>query len=194
MIGVEADIEFRPGDHTYWKGGVSVPGFHEVMDYLIDGPEYYKNPNYYAWRGRGIHSATALIDTNSLNVSALEPDVLPYIDSYYAFLKEYEAIWLMIEQVVYHPKLRYCGTLDRYGMVDGNPCILDIKAGVPEKDKTALQLTAYAMCIPEVLQHHYVLYLSDSGAYKLINLYDPSLPGVWAGAMSWYWWRKRTKK
>jgi hypothetical protein len=71
---------------------------------------------------------------------------------------------------------------------------LDIKCGVPRNDITALQLCAYGMCIPEILDRWYVLYLSDKGTYKLMNLYDAGLPEVWKGIMTFYWWRKRVKK
>lgn len=186
-------ITFRAEDHTYWKGTVQLPGFHEVLSIMLPGENYYANPSYYAWRGREIHAITAEYDKGGA-ITNLEEETAGFFAAYEKFLHDHEVIWLSIEQILHNERLQYCGTLDRYGMVDNKPCILDIKTGVASDSITALQLCAYSMCITEALQYWYVLYLRKDGNYKLLNLYDPALRAVWIGVMNFYWWRKRVKK
>lgn len=190
MIGENTGVVFREEDHTYWKDGVRIPGFHEAYDFLVPTKKFYKNPSYYAWRGKSVHKATALHDTDSLDFDTLDFEIRPFFGAYVRFLNDHETIWLAAEEFVFHPVLRYAGIMDRYGMLDDQMCVLDIKCGVPVPPLHAMQLCAYSMCLPEVVPHWYVLYLSDKGTYKLKDVYDETLRDVWAGAMRLYWWRK----
>lgn len=51
-----------------------------------------------------------------------------YLVAYLAFLRDYDCEWEWIEHKFYCPSFGgYCGTIDRYGTIDGEKAVLDIK-------------------------------------------------------------------
>src|SRR5699024_7404942 len=70
-----------------------------------------------------------------------------------------------------YPSRRYAGTIDRYGLVDGMPALVDIKTSYTiHKPLCAAQLNLYCMMLEaegRPVGQLYILHLKKDGAYKL---------------------------
>jgi hypothetical protein len=76
-------------------------------------------------------------------VPPLEAAFESYVDAYRRFVTEARPVWHGIEQPVADGCLGYAGTLDRWGTLQGEPVVVDLKTGtVPPW--APLQLVAYA--------------------------------------------------
>ena len=98
--------------------------------------------------GTAVHLACELWDRGTLDEDLLDPALVPYLAGWKQFSADHAVKWEMIEEQVYHPGLRYAGTLDRYGDVAGTMTTLDIKSSVGLYPAVGPQLAAYKAAIP----------------------------------------------
>ena len=104
----------------------------------------------------------------------VESDILPYLQAYLAFRKEHTVHWDTVEKAAYHPQDAYAGTIDRAGVLDGHPVIVDIKTNSAVQKRLALaQLNLYRRML-EIggckSYQLYVLHLKPDATYKLIPI------------------------
>ncbi len=143
-----------------------------------------------ARRGHLVHEYTEDIDYGC-DPNEVEYEVAPYIKAYYDFRRDYKPDWIAVEFPVYSEVYGYVGTLDRYGIIDGKRCIVDIKtvssATKLQKFTTSAQTHAYAVALKETnidyyTEKRYALYLTKDGEYNLVDLgeYDDKY-----GVRSW---------
>jgi len=182
-------IDFDEEKHEYRAGGVRVPSVSEVLAPL--SAERYGELNPWmlkaaAAKGTAVHEACELIDYG------VEPDEDPEIDgylfAYQTFLLEHDVEWEKIEAVVAfyrdlpfsgdHDEIPlYAGTLDRFGMVDGEPTVVDIKtyaslstdAQLAASCQTALYRDALESMGGFVMKRA-ILHLRKDGTYRLVDL------------------------
>lgn len=140
---------FDPDTHTYTLDGRRVPSVTEICAPVTAVKYGSVNSALVAQaarRGSLIHEYCQCID---YGVHLAELDVDPAlaggVRAYLAFLDTYRPDWSMIEQPVYTED--YAGTLDRFGTIQGRPCIVDIKT-TADMDRLsqislALQLQGY---------------------------------------------------
>lgn len=133
-----------------------------------------------AERGTAVHQATEQLDkTGTVTVSE---EYSGYLDAYCKFRDEHDVKWGLIEHPVvgFNSALgngpMYAGTIDRYGTVDGERCIVDIKTSKTISKKHMVMYsvaqTLYYMALDceQPVDKLYILHLKPSGEYKLINL------------------------
>lgn len=170
------DYELLPDRHVYMHDGVEVPSVSELTRFLTR--EVYKDPDPIALeraaeRGTEVHRITEALD--KCGTCAVEEEVLPYVTAYVDFLHEHEVKWDCIEWSV-GKDLLYAGTIDRYGTVDGERVILDIKTtgtiGRLHKVLYTAAQNLYRMAIEDnfSVEKLYILQLKKDGSYKLIKL------------------------
>ena len=78
--------------------------------------------------GVAVHADAHAFDDNDLDLASVHPEVRPYLDCWIAFRQNYPALRPATrERLVYHPVLRYAGTLDGIFLSDGEtkPIITD---------------------------------------------------------------------
>ena len=175
-------IDFNEEKHEYSVDGVRVPSVSDILSPL--NAERYAGMNPIvlqdaARRGKAVHEATEAIDYG------LEPEEYPdiqgYVDAYYQFLFDHDVSWVMVEHIVSFSRYEgepplYCGTVDRYGVVDGQPAVVDIKtyasmsteAQMTASCQTALYSDAIVAC--GCRAKRYILHLKKDGKYRLIDL------------------------
>ena len=188
-------IDFDAEKHEYSVGGVKVPSVSEILAPL--SADRYEGLNPWmlraaAEKGRAVHEATELMDYGIEPEE--DPEIAPYLLAYQTFLCEHEVEWEMIEKIVYYQRFDgeqplYCGTVDRYGKIDGKKSVLDIKtyasmstdALLNASCQTALYEDAIVQMvgIDNILEEdgaysvgRYVLHLRKDGSYRLIDLHD----------------------
>lgn len=134
----------RESDHTYWLDGQQIPAVTSILAPLCSF-EFVREDVLQAAAdfGTAVHLACELDDLGTLDEETLDPALAPYLSAWRKFCDEHQVAWHRIEEVVYHPTLRYAGKLDRFGTVRGNPAIVDIKSTAQLYASVGPQLAAY---------------------------------------------------
>jgi len=149
---------------------------------------------YACERGTFVHSALAMHDLGTLDESALDPVLAPYLYAWKRFLREMEFVPELIEEPVYNPVDKYAGTLDRTGNARGcSSILLDIKTGA-SKEADRVQLPAYRACMlvkdpPVAIRAMWIVYLrpESSAQYRIDVIpaeYWQRLYGVFRAAIT----------
>lgn len=170
------NLQFFNDGHRYLVDGIEVPSVTMVTRFLKK--EVYDRTPLMAMddaadRGTRVHKATEDLDkTKKVEVDG---DISPYVEAYAKFLKEHEVCWYTIEWPV-HRGYDYAGTIDRYGELDGNFVILDIKTTATIGGKNKLLYTAAQNLYRKAIEGTWrvdkilLLQLKKDGTYKLIEL------------------------
>ena len=217
-------IDFNEEKHEYSVNGVKVPSVSEILAPLSSGQYGQINPIILAQaaeRGKAIHTITEGID---YGIEPTEEEVMEwegYIGAYYQFLLDHEVEWEMIERIVWMPRFLpkgypdnenviYAGTLDRFGFVDGEPSIVDIKtysslttdSQMTASCQTQLYKDAVFWTMGENTEgaytaiKRYVLHLKKDGKYRLADLDKFDEERGWASdavarELTQIWWQKQ---
>lgn len=112
----------------------------ERLEMIRKAPDSTKSAA--ALRGTKLHDAAeTLIETGSVDV---EPEQVPLVESYAAFLHDWKVAPEFVEAAVYSVRHGYAGTLDLIAtLADGQRWLLDIKTSKGVYGDMALQLAAY---------------------------------------------------
>ena len=182
-------IDFDEEKHEYSVGGIRIPSVSEILAPL--SAERYGELNPWmvkaaAARGTAVHEGTQLIDFDI--APEYDAEIDGYLMAYQMFLLEHEVEWHMVETVVSYQRLAdelplYAGTLDRYGLVDGVPTIVDIKtyaslstdAQLAASCQTALYRDAIDQALSQIVttwdrERRAILHLRKDGTYRYVDL------------------------
>jgi len=137
-------LTFDEASHTYRWDGQPIPGVTQVLAPLTDFSAVPLDILAAASAfGVAIHKATELDDEGALDEAVLDDALRPYLAAWRKFVHEHEASWSHIECRLFHPTLRYAGTADRIGLVDGELTVVDIKTTAKLYPAVGPQLAAY---------------------------------------------------
>lgn len=182
-------VDFNEEKHEYSVGGIKIPSVSEILAPLSADRYRDLNPavlQQAAARGTAIHEATQAIDYGA--EPEPNPDLDGYLAAYMAFLWEHEVEWSMIEQIVYYQRTEdelpiYAGTVDRYGLVDGVPTVVDIKTYASLTTDSQLAASCQTALYRDAMDqqcgrymtlwdrvYRAILHLKKDGTYRLINL------------------------
>jgi hypothetical protein len=96
--------------------------------------------------GTALHADAHAFDDNDLDLGTVDSRVLPYLDAWMTFRANTRLTPLTRERRVYHPQLRYAGTLDGIFLSPvGRHVLVDIKTGDPDDGGCQFQTVAYQM-------------------------------------------------
>ena len=176
------DIVFDEEDHRYYVDGVEYPSVTTVLNFITAdhygsiSPVILDNARR---RGTEVHEALEELDyTGDCSVN---PQSAGYCRAYTAFLNDYRPEWYGIEKPLYSPSQGFCGTVDRYGLINGRPAVLDIKTTSSPNRENYLSLCCQTAAYDHlVFSHHdedeswrhtdrYGLYLRNDGTYRLFD-------------------------
>lgn len=167
-----ARLIFNEDNHEYRVDGVVYPSVSEVIRFISQ--ETYSNIDQRtldnaADRGSRVHRTCEVLD--KYRSAEYDDDLEPYIMAYHQFLKDHKPTWKGIETAKHHPGLLYAGTIDRYGEMDGESVIIDLKTvSTINKRLITPQLNAYSMMFDTPPMAMYALHLTKDGEYKLIDI------------------------
>lgn len=137
-------LTFDHDTHRYFWEGAPVPNVTSLLNLLTDFSSVPPHVLEAAQeRGTMVHLICELHDRGELDAAAIPGELRGYYDAYLKFLGKYPCMWLGVEEKVYHPLLRYAGTADRRGYVEGQRAVLDIKTSEQLYDSVGPQLSAY---------------------------------------------------
>jgi hypothetical protein len=134
-----------------------------------------------AARGTAVHKATEELDKTGGVI--VDDDYAAYVQAYAAFLHEHEAVWELTEHSLWHPEHRYAGTIDRYGLIDGERVLVDLKTVYTvHKVLYGASLNLYRRILEHrgyIVERLAILHLKRDGSYKLIWLpTDEEMPQI----------------
>lgn len=175
-------LQFFDKGHIYMLEGERIPCVSDLCRFLHR--EIYKEAPIWqleaaADRGTKVHAATEALDKTGR--AEIEDEYLPYLQAYARFRQEHDVQWELIEYADYHPLLRYAGTIDRYGLVDGFKTLLDLKTTYRVyKPLCSASLNLYRLMLEarqKAVDRLMILHLKKDGSYKLIRFdMDDELP------------------
>ena len=168
-------VVFDEASHTYTLKGVAVPSVTQILGHFFGGFEFVRQDTLRAAseRGRAAHLATELDDEGCLDESTVDASIRGYLDAYRKFKAEKVFKPSLIEQLVYHPYMNYAGTLDRFGTLDGEPVLIDLKTG-GQMPWHGAQTAGYATALFRVVNRRFGLELRANGTYRLHQHKDPA--------------------
>ena len=190
-----AELLFDEALHQYTVGGIVVPSVTQLLQPLRD---FSGIPPAVLERKRAIgvavHKATELDDEGTLDENTVHPIVQPYLKAYRKWRAEMNVFVLASERRVYHPTLRYAGTLDLEVQIRGRKWIVDKKTAQSAHPSWALQTAAYREPLPNKAELLCAsLILSDDGTYLWIPYDAPKHRGdfgVFTSFITQYHWKK----
>lgn len=169
----QKSLIFFEDKHEYRVDGVVVPSVSEVIRF-ISREVYSDTP---AWRMKSAAERGTLVhkcceELDRVGTCEVSNEVAGYVSAYASFLNAHRVEWRGIEASLYHPQMMYAGTLDRFGIVDDIPTIVDLKTNAqPNFPLIEAQLGGYgllASCVGFTAQKHLCLQLKKDGTYRLI--------------------------
>lgn len=175
---IMSEFTFDAPSHIYRLDGKIIPSVTQILAPLVDYSMI--NPAVMAAAqelGTMVHLTTELFDLGTLDESDLDPILQPYLDAWKKFRAECDFVPSTIEERMYHPTFRYCGTSDRTGMVRGKKSVVDIKKMMSLGPVIGLQLAAYQQLhnlSGAGVTDRYALGLRPDGTYRLQKYNDPS--------------------
>ena len=135
-------LTFDEETHTYCLDGTRVPSVTQVISAagLVD--TRWHTPEA-CERGKYVHQAIEFFVHGVLSKDCLDARLVPYLDGFELFIMQSGFKTTYCELRLASPRLRYAGTLDLYGEINGVSWLIDFKsvAAVPAYD---VQLAAYA--------------------------------------------------
>lgn len=178
-------LEFDEPTHTYTLDGQVIPSVTQILKPLDD---YSNIPAFILEqareRGEYVHKACELYVWGTLDLDEVDEDYRPYIDSFILFIEETGFIAESVEQKIYHPKMKYAGTVDLQGIIPASGKNKDVKVLVDTKatskimpavgPQTAGYLHAWnALYTDNQCDSRYVLHLKKDGyEFQLLKSSD----------------------
>lgn len=224
----QMQIDFNEEKHEYTVDGEKVPSVSEIL-FPLSAEQYGGiNPivlQEAARRGRIVHELCEAVDYGlDLEEDEEAMEFAPYVDAYYAFLIDHEVEWEMSERIVWMPRFApqgspdsdnvvYAGTVDRFGEVDGEMAVVDIKTyaslSTDSQMTTSCQTQLYKDAVfwtrGENTEWAYdsikrfILHLKKDGKYRLVDLdsFDEARgwnSGAVARELTQLWWQKQAAR
>lgn len=172
-------VQFDEATHTYTLDGVELPSVTHIIRYLAVDKANNADHNMALMareRGSAVHEATVMYDYSGEIPDDFPAEYAPYLEAYVQFVRDYKPGWELIEHQMGNATLGFAGTLDRFGVIDNEWCILDIKTSYKvDIPSLSAQLAAYSVLLRneqfERLENakirHLGLQLMRTGKYRL---------------------------
>lgn len=189
----EATLEFDARSHVYMLDGEIVPSVTQLIKLagLIDDRWFTPEATE---RGSRVHTICELDDVGLLNTEKVQPAFMPYLAAWRSFRESGRFTIQSIEERVSTKALglAYAGTLDRRGLWDTEPAIVDIKTG-DDAPWHGLQLAGYALTFDGGMRFRRVtVLLRGTGTFKVIDHRDRADVGAWMNLVALEAWKRRT--
>ncbi len=185
---------FDPESHVYTLDGLVVPSVTQVLQGagLVDFSHVSKGVLDRASAfGTAAHMATALEDEKSLDIFSMDPELQGPVDAWNKFKQDIGFIPEIIEIPLYSDKYKFAGTPDRFGMIDKDKVLVDIKTGAMTK-ATAIQTAGYEILAPYKIKRRIGVQLLMDGTYKVHEYKEKSDKAVFLSALNIFNYKRRS--
>lgn len=198
---------FDEAAHEYRLDGARLPSVTQLINGACIGPDFSMVPPHHLEAARAfgvaVHTACELDDLGELDDDGTDPRVMRCVAAWRRFKRETEAEILATEQRLYHPTLRYAGTLDGLANLTtkGNArglWLLDRKTGVEPHASYGVQLSAYRLLLdancttgatPTFPMRRGTVHLFDDGTYRLHEFKNPNDEAAFRACLAIHAWK-----
>lgn len=119
--GTEEGLSFDKEQHSFTGNGEVLPSVTQVLRDNRLTPDFYAMIDpWYLQRGTMIHLACEYYDKGVLDEDTLDPAIIPHVEAYKTFRRDYSGVITGIEKRLWHPSLKYAGIIDR--TIEGRIC------------------------------------------------------------------------
>ena len=197
---------FDEASHTYALDGVRLPSVTQLLEPIK--PDFSMVPRdvLEAKRALGVavHLACEIDDQGELDDESTDPGVMAYVAGWRKFRADTGAAIVMNEQRLYHPGLRYAGTIDRLAYLrqrsdqQSTTWLLDLKTSADPEPVHGVQLAGYRELLAgngNIVDHlkRGTVHLRDDGTYKLHEFKNPSDEAAFRACLAIHSWKEATK-
>jgi hypothetical protein len=189
---------FDAETHTYWHGPVRLSSVTEIMAPIIDYSMVPEAALEYARdRGTAVHLACHLDDIEVLDEASVAPVVIPRLQAWRKFKRDFQAEIVISEEPAYLPTLLLAGTPDKVmtlRVARKRPRVLiDIKNVATMAPATGVQLSGYEFLLDRArgitVEERYGVQLRADATYA-ITRYGNELP-TFMSLLTLHNWRRR---
>ena len=172
-------LTFDSTSHVYRWNSRRIPSVTQCLEPLFDWTSIPRDVLEHKRQvGIAVHHAIHLeLSGGGLDFDTIHPDCRGYFETWQNFRKECRFDPWLIEYQVTSDELgeyyRYAGTLDEYGLLQGQPALIDWKTSmVLNEEAVGAQTAAYLKAlhrngIAKLSDRRYALKLSKAGLYRL---------------------------
>ena len=185
-------LNFDEATHTYTVNGADCPSVTQILSDMgfIDTAWFTE---YCRERGKLVHRIIHWHLAGELDEDSIDPALRPYYDAFLKFEAEAEIGIEAVEKPFASETLRFAGTPDIIGCLNGHNAIIDIKTGAPQP-WTALQLAGYEILVKHPSMERFSLQLTDEGKYKLTHHKDRQDRHIFLAALACFQWQRNNGK
>lgn len=139
------ELTFLEEKHEYKWGGQIVPSVTTIISHFF--PVFKaKDMEWYRERGTAVHYACELDDRGILNIDTVRDCMLPFLNGWKKFKKDFKPEIKEIEKKVYSKRYRFAGTFDNIASISGKITLVDIKTSSSiDKITCPLQTAGYSI-------------------------------------------------
>jgi hypothetical protein len=187
-------------NHVYRWNGVIVPGVSEILE--AGGFTDFSHVNSDVLEaaqkfGKAVHKTCELEDEETLNEKTLSSPLVPYLNAWRKFKKDFNVQIIVIEYKFYSEKWNFAGTLDRILHIGEKNILADIKSSSSMQAGTQLQTAGYKIGIENEqkkfkchIDERWGVQLCGDGLYKIHKYHNRTDKSVFLGALQGYWFKK----
>lgn len=197
-------VQFDAQAHIYTVGGRVIPSVTQVLADLSAREYAYVDRSTMdraAALGTAVHRLIELDLADDLDEDDLTESLVPYLDAWRAFIALSGFVSVLSESRVHSARYGYAGTLDLFGILDGEAVLIDAKrtAQVPRiaGPQTAAYELALRECRPDVVKRatagrisRFALHLQPDRKWRLIPFTDTNDQRVFLSALTLHHWSK----
>lgn len=199
-------LQFDEAAHRYSVGGVVLPSVTQILRPI--SPDFSAIPPAVLERkralGAAVHLACELYDQGELDEDGLDDALRPYLAAWVKFKADNAALILANERKLYHPTLRFAGTLDRLAALrpSGDRLwLLDLKTSEDSAPSYGVQLFGYLLLLvangdPDLAADRLAglrrgtVHLRDDGTYRLHEYKNPNDEAAFRALLSIAQWKE----
>jgi hypothetical protein len=206
----DSSIQFDAEAHSYTVDGDRYDSVTQILRELSARVYRFVDAGVMAeaaWLGQAVHKVIELDILGALDEGELDPRLLPYLEKWRAFRAHSGFVPLLSEARVFSRRYRYAGTLDLFGLLNGEAALVDAKrcASVPRTagPQTAGYEIALRECMPDVVAraasgpgaariNRFALHLtpSETRGWTLVPFKNPNDARVFLSALTTHNWSK----
>ena len=194
-------FRFDSKTHQYFDGNRRLPGVNEILrgTGLNSDLSLVRRADleYARIRGTYIHKACELWDKKDLKIETLSPALIPYLEGWKKFLKDYKLKFTpgYIEIPLRSTKWGFAGMPDRLPKkLEGKLTLIDIKSEAVVQKVTALKLAAYQILIEDnfavKIKQRWAVQLTNKGNYNIVPFKVSTDTNTFLCALSVYKWKE----
>ncbi len=168
------ELQFEENGHLYLLNGAEIPSVSTIMRPLSQS-EYggidKATLETAARRGTSVHNSIEIF--LKYGIYDFDPEFKGYTDGFVEFFGKYCPEVVGSELRVYHPVLRYAGTVDMLAYIDGKLSLIDFKTTYKLiMSNCRVQLEAYVQALRAHginIEKKYILHLCKDGKWEFVE-------------------------